>query len=517
MNFGPIFINQHLMPLLEKILVDAREGTKPYLQNELLLNGTLSEISKRDFMNTYFISQQADNGVTPFAKPEQSKEREQFLQYFIQYIRARGANPEQRAALFLPQQDKDSREMVWSASIKRNLFLLSYSMAQQFEHDHISELIDLQKDEVKKAQDRELLEQGRLILIASTAAATAPGAATQTAAARAGAEVFNTYRSIDDLKQGENVTMFIPSPTAEVQAMMGFGSDQQRRQAIQMSNNLMALDLIILEEPKLDAQGNLFAKVKSGSQTLTVSLRGNYHFTFDDGPNAGKQFTLKASQLHEAFDALKGVKKEAIQLYEELKNQKDFHPNQPPQELPKNTVQATAKNPSQQYMAKLLQRIGRPDSGLPQTSEAPLPEGSTISGRSDSSTKQPPYRAPEQAYSAAAIRSATKGSTVKEFLPPRQAAQALAAQRKFGGSPVRRFSSATAPGATTQGTGRGQTGAPRATSTKPKKGFTVGKAALVGNVAAVAAALGLATHGAGAKTVGYTFKIMVAFLGHSIG
>lgn len=499
------------MPLLEKVLEDAVKGTNPYLQNELLLNGTLSEISKRDFMNTYFISQRADNGVTPFAAPEQAVEREQFLKHFVQYIRSRGANPEQRAQLFLPQQDKDSGQIMWSASVKRNLFLLSYSMAQQFEHDQIKTLIDLQKDESKKEQDRELLAQGRLILVASANGTTATGASAQ------GAEIFDTYRSIDDLKPGENVATFIPSPSGEVQEIMGFGSDQQRRQAIQMTNNLMAQDLVILEEPKLNAQGNLLAKVKSGNQTLTVTNDGNYHFKFEDGPAEGKEFTLKANQLDAAFGALQQAKKEAIQVYEDLSQQKDFNPTQPPKELAKksptgNTAEAKPQDPAKEYLAKLLKSIGRPDAGMPQISDAPLPEGSIVSGKTGSSPYRSPSATPPQVYSAVAIRRTTKSSQVKEALPPRRAAQALAAQRKVGTSPVPGF-----PGATAKSTTRVQAGVPKAVSTKQKKGFTVGKAALVGNVAAVAAALGLATHGAGAKTVGYTFKIMVAFLGHPIG
>lgn len=84
-QFGPQFINAHLMPLLEEMLTDTVQRKKDYL-DKLFINGALEGQEKTDLKNYYFSANKKSTGV-PFVGED--AEQEKLLVHFVQYIRER--------------------------------------------------------------------------------------------------------------------------------------------------------------------------------------------------------------------------------------------------------------------------------------------------------------------------------------------------------------------------------------------------------------------------------------------
>ncbi len=313
-QFGQQFIEYHLMPLMEEILTDARKGTKQYLQKELFLTGVLSETSKKDFENYYFLSRNGQHRF-PFTEPSQEKERNELISDFVEYIRSRATDPVKRIRFFLPRE-KDG-QITWDGTVRRNLFLMSYSMAQKFEAEKINELINNEKNPEKAQKDRDLLSKGMLILTSNGDLKNPQ---------------FNKYISINDLQPTQTVTPFLAPPSGSMAMLIKNGAndstqypstilgtdingiplqqvqgselmaDSSRKQETEFLNNLSGAGFTDIGQVEHDAQGNLTVKVKSGNETLSISTDpktagpANYHFKFEDGQNKGMQFTQPADK-----------------------------------------------------------------------------------------------------------------------------------------------------------------------------------------------------------------------------
>lgn len=398
-QFGPQFINNHLMPLLEEMLTDTVLRKKDYL-DKLFINGVLEEAEKKNLMDYYFNPARKNAGV-PFVGSEESRERENFLKHFVEYVRSRGAKPEDRIRAFLPVQNQKSegpvKVVVWPAEVKRNLFLMSYHIAENFEHDKIQEIIAAKEaagsvEEAKK--DRELLEKGQLMLVKDPATGE-----------------YTKYIRATELKAGETAVPFLPPPTPEMATMMepgfampspanlqaigqGAASPQavakpnkyepkpaaeekdepasndelvksfQKKRGKAIVNKLKKEGFEVLGDVQFDANGHAVVKVKSGKDTMLVAVDTRvppdqdlkFTFTFQDGPTAGKSFTVTENKMDEAFHKLDGSQRGARELYDDIDLQKklgiksDAYPEKAPNEpkpLPKPLLAAGVKAPGE--------------------------------------------------------------------------------------------------------------------------------------------------------------------------
>ncbi len=360
-QFGPQFINYHLMPLLEEMLTDTVQRKKDYL-DKLFITGVLEDQEKKNLMDYYFNPARKNQGV-PFTGPENQKERENFLKHFVEYVRSRGAKPEDRVRAFLPVANQKSegpeKAVVWPAEVKRNLFLMSYTIAENFEKDKLNELILAKEAEGKTEEakkDRELLEKGMLMLVKDPATGD-----------------YTRYIRADELKAGQTETQFAPPPPPETEEFMkqGFAvPSQQNIQSIAQGatspqavasassyeakpvetiteqpssndeltksfqqkrgraivNQLQKMGMQIIGDVQFDANGHVMVKVKSGGDTLLVSAdvrvpfdqQLKFTFTFQDGPSAGKSFTVDEARLTEAFLKADGTFRTARDLYADI-------------------------------------------------------------------------------------------------------------------------------------------------------------------------------------------------------
>lgn len=376
------------MPLLEEMLTDTVQRKKDYL-DKLFINGVLEDSEKQNMMGYYFSSARKSMGV-PFTGPEEKQDRENFIKHFVSYIRSRGAKPEDRIRAFLPVPDEKAEGPVkpvkWPADVKRNLFLMSYHIAENFEHDQIQELITARAasgkagDAEDAKKDTELLEKGMLILVKDPATGE-----------------YTRYIRATELKAGDTAVPFLPPPTQDMGAMMqqGFiipapqnlqaiatggvtpqpvgviaqggvspqtpvaGSlyaqkdsktvpDQvssndeltksfQEKRGKAIINQLRKEGLEPVGDVKFDKNGHAMVKVKSGKDDLLVSVDTRvpfdqdlkYTMTFQtgtvDGKSiAGKSFTVDESKLHQAFTRPDGAKREARDVYQDKDLQKQL-------------------------------------------------------------------------------------------------------------------------------------------------------------------------------------------------
>ncbi len=379
-QFGPQFINFHLMPLLEEMLTDTAQRKKDYL-DKLFINGTLEAIEKKNLMDYYFNPVRKNEGV-PFVGEEEQKEREIFLNYFVDYMASRGAKPADRIRAFLPVVNQKSegpvKEVTWPADVKRNLFLMSYHIAEHFEKDQINNLI-LAKEAAGKTEeakkDRELLEKGMLMLVKDPATGE-----------------FNKYIRATELKTGQTEVQFLPPPPQEMAELLkggfaipsmqtlqsigqGASSPQtvsgaskympeatagipdqvssneeltksfQQKRGTAITNLLQKEGFQVTGEVQFDTNGHAMVKVKSGTDNLLVSADTRVpfdqdlklNFTFQTGAAAGKSFAVEETKLHEAFTKADGSKRTARELYDDidlcrkLGIQSDAYPQKAPQ------------------------------------------------------------------------------------------------------------------------------------------------------------------------------------------
>lgn len=402
-QFGPQFINNHLMPLLEEMLEDTVQREKDYL-DKLFINGVLEESEKKNLMDFYFNASRKSVGV-PFVGPEEKKDRENLLKHFVEYIRSRGAKPEDRIRAFLPVIDEKSegaiKKVVWPADVKRNLFLMSYHIAENFEKDHLDELITARAatgktDDVEQAKkDRELLEKGMLILVKDPATGE-----------------YTKYIRATDLKPGDTAVQFLPPPSPEMAKVMEGGfvvpsaenlaaiaksgvapqaleviaqggvspqvaatpssyeqkdagtvpdhvstNDEltksfQQKRGKAIVNHLKKLGFTPLGDVQFDANGHAMIKVKSGNDNLLVSVDTRVPFdqdlkftmTFQTGPAAGKSMTIDENKLDAAFTKAAGGFRSARELYDDVDLSKklgiksDAYPEKAPLPQPKPVV-----------------------------------------------------------------------------------------------------------------------------------------------------------------------------------
>lgn len=386
-QFGPQFINGHLMPLLEEMLTDTVQRKKDYL-DKLFINGVLEDQEKKNLMDYYFNAEHKNSGV-PFVDPEEKKDRENLIKYFVDYVRSRGAKPEDRFRAFLPVVDQKSvtpgqpPQVVWPADVKRNLFMMSYHMAESFEKDQINELIAARAatgkpEDVEQAKkDKELLDKGQLILVKDPVTGE-----------------FTKYIRATELKAGDTAVQFLPPPPQEMATMMQQGfvvpnaqtlqnigqgavspqtvasaskyqpnpkaiPDQvssndeltksfQQKRGKAMVNQLKKQGMQILGDVMFDNNGHAMVKVKSGNDTLLVAVDTRlpfdqdlkFNFTFQDGPSAGKSFAVDESKLAQAFVKADGSLRTAQELYKDVELckqlgiQSDAYPAQAPQIKP---------------------------------------------------------------------------------------------------------------------------------------------------------------------------------------
>lgn len=360
-QFGPQFINYHLMPLLEEMLTDTVQRKKDYL-DKLFINGALEEAEKKNLMDYYFNSARKNQGV-PFVGPENQKERENFLKHFVEYVRSRGAKPEDRVRAFLPVVNQKSegpeKAVVWPAEVKRNLFLMSYNIAENFEKDRLNELILAKEaqgktDEAKK--DRELLEKGMLMLVKDPATGDytryiradeltsgqtevqfAPPPPTEMAELMKPGFSVPSQQNIQSIAQGgtspqavAGASSYEPKPANEV-TEQGSSNDEltksfQQKRGKAIVNQLQKQGFEVIGDVQFDASGHAMVKVKSGGDTLLVSVDTRlpfdqelkFTFTFQDGPAAGKSFTVEESKLTDAFHKADGSLRSARELYNDV-------------------------------------------------------------------------------------------------------------------------------------------------------------------------------------------------------
>lgn len=349
------------MPLLEEMLTDTVQRKKDYL-DKLFVTGVLEDAEKKNMMDYYFNPARKNEGV-PFTGQEDKKDRENLLKYFVDYVHSRGAKPEDRIKAFLPVLNQKSdgavKQVVWPAEVKRNLFLMSYHMAEGFEKDKINELI-LAKEAAGKPEeakkDRELLDKGMLMLVQDPATGE-----------------FTKFISATELKAGDSAVQFLPPASPEMAAVMqpGFAvPSQQNIQSIAQGgvspqavaspstyeptasaavpnkvsstdelaqsfqqkrgkaivNKLQKEGFEVQGDVQFDAAGHALVKVKSGNDNLLVSVDTRvpfdqdlkFNFTFQNGAAAGKSFTVDESKLDEAFHKPDGSIRSAGALYNDL-------------------------------------------------------------------------------------------------------------------------------------------------------------------------------------------------------
>ena len=402
-QFGPQFINNHLMPLLEEMLEDTVQREKDYL-DKLFINGVLEDAEKKNLMDFYFNASRKSAGV-PFVGPEEKKDRENLLKHYVEYIRSRGSKPEDRIRAFLPVISEKSqgaeKTVVWPADVKRNLFLMSYHIAENFEKDHLDELITARAatgktEDVEQAKkDRELLEKGMLMLVKDPATGE-----------------YTRYIRAADLKPGDTAVQFLPPPSPEIAKVMEGGfvvpspenlsaiaksgvapqpmeviaqggvspqvaatassyekkdaatvpdhvssNDEltksfQQKRGKAIVNHLKKLGFTEIGDVKFDANGHAMVKVKSGSENLLVSVDTRvpfdqdlkFNMTFQTGPSAGKSMTIEESKLDAAFIKAAGGFRTAKELYDDADLSKklgiksDAYPEKAPVPQPKPVV-----------------------------------------------------------------------------------------------------------------------------------------------------------------------------------
>lgn len=165
------FIVYHLEPFLKRVLIDISRGEKPYLRSLIIKTDPLTKVEYDNFENDYFEGNINDT-VTPFTSSDEIEEQEQCITFLHQYIKSFGADPLQRAKAVLPVQDRENKDFYhFSPSVSRNLYVMAYGMAREFEKAEINRLIaekekaDIAYRKESAAKDRTLNVKGMLMLV----------------------------------------------------------------------------------------------------------------------------------------------------------------------------------------------------------------------------------------------------------------------------------------------------------------------------------------------------------------
>jgi len=358
-QFGEQFINYHLMPLMQQMLEDAAKAdagenpSKAYLSK--LFVAKKVELSGADLaqMETdYFGTEKKAAGV-PFIGEEEAKDRKKFLEFFVQHMVATGGEEAGRRNAFLPTVIKDEKgiatgEVEWPGDIKRNLFLMSYDIAEHFEQSQINTIIDAHAatgnpaDVAQAKKDKDDLKKGKLMLVKDSATGD-----------------FTSFIRFEDLKPGDTAVAFLPTrtPTArsygDVPSPSGGGPDQTSsfdelsnnfniKRGKSIADRLQKLGFTMVGEVQFDGDGktanHAYFKVKSGEDTLLVTadiralpnedLKLTFAFQGAPGgragasagaaPAAGATFTMAESKLDAAFTKADGALRTARELFNDL-------------------------------------------------------------------------------------------------------------------------------------------------------------------------------------------------------
>ncbi len=374
------------MPLIEEMLTEARTDSNKTYWGKVFLSKSYSEVPGSDrtlLINEYFKPEKKSAGV-PFVGAEEKADREKMMEYFIKYMCERAPQPQDRVRAFLPVMDEKTKQVTWPADVKRNLFLMSYHIAENFEKKQIDEIIKAKEatgkpEDVEQAKkDRELLDKGQLMLVKDPATGQ-----------------FTKYIRATELKAGDTAVQFLPPPPQEMSTMMQQGfvvppaqtlqniaqgakspqtvaapssyqptpaanvPDQvssndeltksfQQKRGKAITNQLKKQGMEVLGDVMFDNNGHAMVKVKSGNDTLLVAVDTRlpfdqdlkYNFTFQDGPAAGKSFSVDESKLAQAFTKPDNAKRSAREIYsdadlgKQLGIKSDGYPAQAPQIKP---------------------------------------------------------------------------------------------------------------------------------------------------------------------------------------
>lgn len=198
-------------------MVDLSKGEKPYLRSLILKTDSLSPQERESFENDYFEGNEND-AVTPFTSTEEIEERGEFITYLHKHIRGLGADPLQRGQAILPIQDKDNKDMYhFPPSVRRNLYLLAYSITKDFEKAEIAKIIE-EKEKADTAyrgnnatKDRKLNNKGLLVLVAK------PVAKKENSISKSPkTKVFHHFIKKTDLKPEKRETLFFTPEAAKM-------------------------------------------------------------------------------------------------------------------------------------------------------------------------------------------------------------------------------------------------------------------------------------------------------------
>jgi hypothetical protein len=304
-QFGPQFINDHLLPLLEKMLSDAALSHVPgsgqesvafldqmfIRENVTSIDQVINPVDLKTLRNSYFNDAKKTAGV-PFAGTgaEDEKEQSELLTCAVKYMANHGGKETERRRAFLPvldQKNKAANVAVWPAEVKRNVYLMAYDIAETFQKNTIDGIIQQKKqlaekqeaiDEVKK--DEELFQKGQLILVKDPVT-----------------NQFTKYIRAEDLQPGQEAVQFVPPPTAAAQQFMqpGFAiPSQQTLDAVaaggiapQPYENLVSGGKSV--SPQASVAGNNFAPVPANTVPDQKSSNDELAHTFEE--NRGKAIT----------------------------------------------------------------------------------------------------------------------------------------------------------------------------------------------------------------------------------
>lgn len=369
-QMNPTFIERHLLPLIEKIFTDVSRGLKPYHKN-LILQGRLSPEERYVFENDYFGGKNVASNIIPFTRVEEKPEREIFIATLEKFVRTAAADPVDRWKFLVPVKDpKNENVFFWPANVKKNLFLMAYGMAQTFEKNRISGLIQrkLQSGQITKEQanrEQKLNERGLLMLIKNP-----------------GSKDFDGYMGMREVRSGQRYTSYRAGMSAEAREAIArgnkepgkllpgaaYGEDQfsveeksgtaedmttefQHRRGIAVKAQLEEQGFVVTGDIEFDEKGHATCRVLNGDDELAVSVDTNiplsdelnFEFQFLNGENFGKRFALAESQLESAFHKRDGSLRKAAAVYNFLSSQDDFVDNRPPGKTPEELRESLEK------------------------------------------------------------------------------------------------------------------------------------------------------------------------------
>lgn len=321
-QFNPQFISTRVMPLVKRMLTDARKPEFQYLRDFFVneISEKIPEPIMIRFTNDYFNAGGEQSGV-PFSgsSPEAKADRENFLKFLAKYMRghATGRINQNLTAFSLFMPDAEGK----FEKAEKYLYNMALDIGGKIEREKLHEIIANHAKSGDPGQQQTAakaaaaLEKGKLILV------------------KGPDQQFSEYMFVGDLGPTDSVVQSLPPSTATTLTKDGT-EVVSNSQNLQESFGQHRAQIVLDELPNLGFQITPDpSQVKSGENILNVKVDSlpddtlKITFTFRDGnlndqSLIGKEINVLQNELQNVFTKPDGSHRSAQEIFQENTQQK---------------------------------------------------------------------------------------------------------------------------------------------------------------------------------------------------